>query len=324
MSSPLRLPLVAPLALALALAACGGVDDGTLEIAVVPKGTTNEYWKALHAGAEAAARDLGVRIVWKGPLQENDREAQQRVVEDLTVRGVDGLVLVPLDSKALVPPVKEAAARGIEVVVADSDLEWDGRASYVATDNRRGGELAARTLAELLGGEGEVLVLRHLEGSASTTEREEGFLAEIAKSEGIRVVSSNQYAGPQPEGAYEAAENLLISFPDVDGVFCPSEPSVFGMLRALQDAGRAGKVRFVGFDANEQLVAALRAGEIDALVVQDPVRMGELAVRACVQAVRGETPEAVIDTGVGLVRSTEVDDPKVQKLLKPDLSILGE
>ena len=322
---PARFSAVLTALLLPALGGCSGAsDDGTLEIAVVPKGTTNEYWKALHAGAEAAAQELGVRIVWKGPLQENDREAQQKVVEDLVVRGVDGLVLVPLDSKALVPPVKEADGRGIPVVVADSDLEWDGRASYVATDNRRGGELAAEALADMLGGQGKIIVLRHMEGSASTHAREEGFLAKIAGSSGIEVLSSNQYAGPQPEGAYQAAENLLNSFAEVDGVFCPSEPSVFGMLRALQDAGRADDLHFVGFDSNEKLVEALRKGEIDALVLQSPVRMGELAVRACVEAARGGTPDKIIDTGVTVVRSAEVDDPAVQALLRPDLSILGQ
>lgn len=326
MSIP-RPSLLAPLALTLLpLAACGGGGDsggdGKLEIAVVPKGTTNEYWKALHAGAEAAAQELDVTILWKGPLKENDREAQQKVVEDLVVRGVDGLVLVPLDSKALVPPVKEAAGRGIPVVVADSDLQWDGRASYVATDNAKGGELAAEALAEMLGGQGKIIVLRHMEGSASTHAREEGFLTKIAESEGIEVLSSNQYAGPQPEGAYKASENLLNSFGEVDGIFCPSEPSVFGMLRALQDSGRAKDVHFVGFDANERLVEALRSGEIDALVLQSPVRMGRLAVEACVNAVKGGTPDKLIDTGVTVVRSADVDNPDVQALLRPDLSIL--
>ncbi|MEM8710308.1 MAG: substrate-binding domain-containing protein [Planctomycetota bacterium] len=321
--SPRRLPaLLLACGLPVFLSACGGGGDDTLKIAVIPKGTTHEFWKAVHAGAETAGQELGVEILWKGPIKEDDREAQMQVVEDFTVRGVDGMVLMPLDKVALAKPASEAHGRGIPVVVADSDLEWPDRVSFVATDNRRGGELAGETLAEMLGGKGKVLMLRYLEGSASTAAREEGFLAAIAKVDGIEVISSNQYAGATTEGAYKASENLLNSYADIDGIFCPNESAVFGMLRALQDAGRIGKSKFVGFDASDKLVEALRAGEIDALVLQDPVRMGDLAVRACVDKIRGQEVDPRIDTGVVVVRSERIDEPSVQALLKPDLSIL--
>lgn len=323
-----RLRLTAALSL-LALSACGGAPNSdaandTLQIAVVPKGTTHEFWKSVHAGAEAAARDLGVEVIWKGPIREDDRAEQVQIVENFVVRGVDGIVLMPMDRKALVTPAEEAGGQGIPVVVADSDLDWEGRTSFVATDNRRGGELAGEALVEMMGGEGSVILLRYQEGSASTFEREEGFLAAVGKAAGIEVISSNQYAGATNEGAYQASENLLNSFKDVDGIFCPNESAAFGMLRALQDSGRTDDVAFVGFDASEKLVEALRAGEIDALVLQDPVRMGELSVRACVAAARGEAVEPRIDTGVVVVPSASIDDPSVQALLKPDLSILDE
>lgn len=314
------------LATVLLLASCGdgtSADKGTLEIAVIPKGTTHEYWKAVHAGAERAARELDVEIAWKGPIKEDDRAAQISVVENFIASGVDGMVLIPLDRAALAPVAREASAAGIPVVIADSDLDWDGKASYVATDNRRGGELAAETLAELLGGEGQVMMLRYVEGSASTSAREEGFLATLAEHPGIEVVSSDQYSGAVSQPAFRAAENLLDRFPEVDGIFCPTEGPAFAMLRALEDSGRAGTVRYVAFDASEKLVEGLRAGKIDALVVQDPVRMGELAVRACVEAVRGESPAPRIDTGVQVIRSAEIDEPAAQALLHPDLSILG-
>lgn len=328
-----RLLRALPVSLVVSLVACGGgsdaADDGRLQIAVIPKGTTHEFWKAVHAGAERAARELDVNAIWKGPIKEDDRSAQIQVVEDFVVRGVDGIVLMPLDFKALVAPAEEAHGRGIPVVVADSDLDWPDRASFVATDNEAGGRLAGEALVDLLGGEGRVIMLRYLEGSASTAARERGFMSAVGAIEAIEVVSSNQYAGATNEGAYQASENLLNSFADVDGIFCPNESAAFGMLRALQDAGRTDEVTFVGFDASDKLVEALRAGEIDALVLQDPVRMGDLAVRACVDAIRAKTgggsaPEARIDTGVVVVRTAEVDDPKVQALLHPDLSILDE
>ena len=319
--------LLIPALFALALSACGGgagASDGTLEIAVVPKGTTHEFWKAVHAGAERAAADLDVDVIWKGPIKEDDRAAQIQVVEDFVVRNVDGIVLMPLDRRALIAPAKEAAGRGIPVVIADSDLDWPDRVSFVATDNRRGGELAGEALADLLGGKGRVVMLRYLEGSASTFAREEGFLEAIGGFDGIEVVSSNQYAGATTEGAYQSSENLLNSFADVDGIFCPNESAAFGMLRALQDAGRTDDVACGGVDASDKRVDALRDGEIDARVLQDPVKMGDLAVRACVGAIRGEAPEARIDTGVVVVKSAEIDEPSVQALLKPDLSILAQ
>ena len=212
---------------------------------------------------------------------------------------------MPMDRGPVTPA--ERLAVGIPVVIADSDLT-EGRTSFVATDNRRRRARRGGPGRDD-GRQGSVILLRYQEGSASTFEREEGFLAAVGKAAGIEVISSNQYAGATNEGAYQASENLLNSFKEVDGIFCPNESAAFGMLRALQDSGRADDVAFVGFDASEKLVEALRAGEIDALVLQDPVRMGELSVRACVAAARGEAVEPRIDTGVVVVPSSSIDDP---------------
>lgn len=295
-----------------------------IQIAVIPKGTTHEYWKSVHAGAEMAAQELGVDIIWKGPLIESDRNAQVQVVEDFVTKGVDGIVLMPLDRVALVRPVREAQQAGIPVIIGDSDLDWDGRTSFVATDNEEGGRLGGEKLAELLGGEGRVILMRYLENSASTMRREEGFLAAMAAYPGIEVVSSNQYAGPTIEGAQQTAENLLNAFEDVDGIFAPCEPAAYGMMRAIQDAGRKGEIRFVGFDGSEKLVAGLSAGQVDALVLQNPIAIGELAVRAMVKHLGGEVVEARIDTGVVIATTANMNEPEIQALLSPDLSILGE
>jgi ribose transport system substrate-binding protein len=317
--------------LGLALVACGGgaADGGSgagpakLRIAVIPKGTTHEFWQSVHAGAERAARELGVDVIWKGPQKEDDREAQIRVVEDFVVKGVDAIVLMPLDKTALVRPAREAVEAGIPVVVADSDLEYDGRASFVATDNGKGGELAGEDLATLLGGKGKVILLRYLEGSASTEEREAGFLAALAKHPGIEVISSNQHAGATKESALRASENLLNAHADVQGVFCPNESAAYAMMRALTDSGRRAGVKFVGFDASEGLVQGLRGGAVDALILQDPVRMGDLALRAAVAAARKEPVEKRIDTGVTIATPANIDSPEIAGLLTPDLSILG-
>jgi len=289
-------------------------------IAVIPKGTTHEFWKSVHAGAVKASRELGVQIIWKGPVREDDRAEQIRVVEDFVSRGVDGIVLAPLDDTALVPVVRDAASRKIPVVIFDSALQWDGRVSFVATDNRQGGAIAARRLAELVSKKGNVAMMRYQEGSASTMEREKGFLETLAREfPDVKVVSHNQYGGATTETAYKTAENLLIKLPDLAGVFCPNESTTFGMLRALEDAKRTGKVRFVGFDTSTKLVDALERGSIQGLVVQNPFAMGERSVAAVVAHLAGKPVEPRIDTGAILATPETVKTPEGAALLKPDL-----
>lgn len=295
--------------------------SGTRRIAVIPKGTTHEFWKSIHAGANKAGTERKVEIIWKGPGREDDRDEQIKVVENFIAKRVDGIVLAPLDNTALVPVVKEAIGQKIPVVIVDSGLAWDGMVSFIATDNYKGGVLAAEHLGKTLGGKGKVLMLRYQEGSASTMEREAGFLDTVKKQfGGLEVVSHDQYAGPTTETALRKAENLLLNHKELDGIFCPNESATFGMLRALQDGGRAGKVHFVGFDSSEKLVAALQAGEIDGLVLQDPFKMGELGVDTILAHLDGKPVERRIDTGVHVATRENMQQPAMQALLKPDLA----
>lgn len=320
------LRLIAFTALLLAIACSGRGDDGEMTIAVIPKGTSHVFWQSIHAGAEKAAQEVGVRVVWRGPLREDDRDAQVTEVENAIARGVAGIALAPLDESALVAPVSSAMRRGIPVVIFDSGLKSDEIVSFVATDNEKGGRLAGDHLARLLNGQGRVMLLRYAEGHDSTSKREEGFLQAIRSHAGIQIVSSNQYGGADVEGAYKKAEAILSSLkaPDgsllVDGVFTPNESATFAMLRVLQDNGWAGKLRFIGFDASDNLVEALRAREIDALIVQDPVKMGYLAVKTLASHVRKEKVERRIDTGVQLVTPDDMEKADIKELLQPDLS----
>jgi len=311
--------------LALTLALGCGLEAGAQTIAVVPKGTTHEFWRTVQAGALKAGRELGVEIIWKGPQREDDREQQIQLVEDFVSRKVDGIVLAPLDQRALARPVREARDAGIPTVVFDSDLEGTDHVSFVATDNDRGGALAAEHLGGLLGGRGRVALLRYLQGSASNTRREEGFLRTLRERfPEIELISSNLYAGATVEGAYQQAEGLLNRFPALDGVFCPNAPVTIGMLRALEDAGRAGRVRFVGFDATTRLIEALVEEKIDALVVQDPMAIGEIGVRTLVAHLRGEAVPTRIATPLALVSRENLATPAVRRLLDPDFPPPGD
>jgi ribose transport system substrate-binding protein len=297
-----------------------------LTIAVIPKGTTHEFWKSIHAGSIKAANELTaegtqVEVIWKGPLREDDREQQIQVVEGFTAQGVSGIVLAPLDNRALVRPVSDAGRSGVPTVIIDSGLESEDFVSFVATDNRKGGTLAADRMGQLLNGKGKVLVLRYAEGSASTTEREEGFLSQIqSKFPGIELVSTNQYAGATRDTAKRASENLLNQFGDqIQGIFTPNESSTAGMLLALQDIGKAGKVSFVGFDSSQTFIDALNANQLHGIVVQNPFNMGYLGVRTMVENLQGKPVNKKIDTGVMLVTKDNMETPEVKALLHPPL-----
>ena len=297
-----------------------------LTIAVIPKGTTHEFWKSIHAGSNKAASELtaqgtDVEVIWKGPIREDDREQQIQVVEGFAAQGISGIVLAPLDNRALVRPVSEASRAGVPTVIIDSGLESNDFVSFVATDNRKGGTLAADRMGQLLNGKGKVLVLRYAEGSASTTEREEGFISEIKqKFPEIELVSTNQYAGATRDTAKRASENLLNTYADqVQGIFTPNESSTAGMLLALQDIGKAGKVSFVGFDSSQTFIDAINANQLHGIVVQNPFNMGYLGVRTMVDNLLGKPVSKQIDTGVMLVTKENLQSPEVQTLLHPPL-----
>lgn len=323
-----RLLVYAVLAFTVAVAVGCGKSGGKkasgqkkITIAVIPKGTTHEFWKSIHAGAVKASRELGVEIIWKGPLREDDREEQNQIVENFVSFGVSAIVLAPLDDRSLIPSVRAARERNIPTIVIDSGLQENFHSSFVATDNYKGGCLAADRLGGLIKGKGKIIMLRYQEGSASTTEREKGFVDTMkSKFPNIIFLSDNQYAGATTESAYAAGENLLNRFKSPDAIFTPNESSTFGCLRALQDRGLAGKIVFVGFDSSVKLVEALQKKEIQGLVLQNPFNMGYLGVKTAVAVIQKEPYETRIDTGVTIATPENMDDPGIKQLLAPDLS----
>ena len=307
----------------------GGVAaaEKSYTIAVIPKGTTHEFWKSINAGAfkardELAAQGIKVDVIWKGPLKEDDRDQQIQTIENFTTRRVSGIVLAPLDSQAMVRPVNNAIRARVPVVIIDSGLKSDNYVSFVATDNYKGGVLAGEHMGKLLGGKGNVILLRYAVGSASTEEREAGFLDTLRKKfPDIKLLSADQYAGPTRETGYQASQNLLNRFGrEVNGVFAPCEPPTIAMTKALRDIGRAGgKVKMVGFDAGSQSVADMKSGDVQGLIVQNPVFMGYKGVMTMVEHLQGRKVEKRIDTGVVLVTSDNAEQAEIKELLHPPL-----
>jgi ribose transport system substrate-binding protein len=321
--------VIAVIVLSAVLSGCRGGSPApagrakSFTLAVIPMGTTHEFWKAIHAGALTAAGELGVEIIWKGPLKEDDRNEQIQIVETLTNAGVDALVLTPMDDRALVAPVAEAKRMGIPTVIFNSALQGDDQVAYISTDNDKGGVMAAEYIGSLLEGRGKIILIRVTASVEGSTKREEGFLRTVrTKFPGLRILSDNQYAGVTTETAYQTTESLLNRYADVQAIFTPNESSTFGCLRALEDHGLAGKIIHVGFDSSKKLIEALEEKKIRGLILQDPFGMGYRSVQTAVFCLKGQSFEKTVDTGVYLATPENMNEPRMKKLLAPDLSIL--
>ena len=217
-----------------------GVKKKKWRVMLIPKGTSHEFWWTIHAGALKAEQELGnVEVIWQGPEKEEDRVLQIQLVQSAVAAGVDGIVLAPLDPRALALPVETAVAKGIPVVVIDSGLESAKPISYVSTDNYHGGQLAAQRMGALLGGEGKVILLRYSVGSESTEQREKGFTDTLSKEfPRITLLTESEYAGTTVDQAEQVSQALVKRYSgQFDGVFCPNETSTLGMMKALEEAG---------------------------------------------------------------------------------------
>jgi ribose transport system substrate-binding protein len=284
-------------------------------IAVIPKSTDHPYWNAVLAGAKKAGQETGCEIRWQGPNTEADRQAQIRIVADMVDQGVDAVCIAPNDQDALVNTVSQTHQR-IPVVVFDSGVKTDDYTAFIATDNRKGGEMAGDEMLKLLGDAGgRVAVVRGIAGSESTTQREEGFISAVKKNPKVTVVEAR---GDNDElKSRQVSADVLTREGDVAGFFGPSEPVCKGILGALKDANKIGRIKFVGFDGGDELAAGMDQHQIDALVVQRPVLMGELAVKAAVAALRHQPVQKVQAIDPMLITQQNKDQPDIRELLQP-------
>jgi ribose transport system substrate-binding protein len=319
------------LTLSLVFTGCGASDQPTkseagsggkkqYRVAVIPKGTTHDFWKSVHFGAQQAADELGnVELVWNGPDNEKDKEGQIKIVDTFVGERVDGICLAPIDRDSLVPAVKRAKQRGIPVVIFDSALsDLSDAVSYVATDNYHGGVMAGEHLAKILDGKGGVILLRYQAGSESTEQREQGFLDALKEHVGIKILSESQRVDSDAVQALKVGESVLRNFKDeVAGAFTVCEPNNKGMLQALENEKLAGKVRFIAFDSDPRILQGLRDKTVDGIMLQDPERMGYLSVKTMLAYLNGEAVEKRIPTGEKLATADNMDDSKMLRLLEP-------
>lgn len=316
---------------------CGGPKP-QFTIVVIPKGLTHEHWQSVHRGAERCAADLAreegisVRVIFDGPLRERDAMEQIRIVDRRVATGANGIVLAPQHSSTMTACVKRTAQAGIPVVVIDSGLtETDHYVKYVATDNYRGGCLAAEHLIHELKKQGKtkpkLILFRYAIGSEATEQREKGFEDTVKKICPEAVwLSTDKYAGATRDSAMREAGPLVLQFKnEVDGIFAPNESSAVGTADVLRSQGLNQKILLMGFDASKPLLDAIREGDIIGSILQDPYRMGYMSTYYCVQHLRGHNinnnrVNLSESTGEYLITRENLDteetrglyDPKVQ------------
>ena len=287
--------------------------------AVIPKGQAHVFWQTIHAGAAAEAKEAGVDIDWNGPAQETDYTRQITIVDDFTNRHVDGIVLAPNDQEALVPAIRRAKQAGIPLTVIDSGVNSEDYVSFIATDNYGGGVMGGRRLAEILGKHGEVAMIAVAPGSASTLAREQGFKDTLATEfPGVKLVAW-QYGMAQYAQSLLVTEDILTAHPRLDGIFASNESSTVGAVQAVKARGLAKKIKIVGFDSSPSLLDDLRAGNIDSLVLQNPFQMGYQGLKALLDYKAGRTPPKRLDLTPTLVTNENLNEPKIQELVSPDI-----
>ncbi len=287
-------------------------------IGVVPKGANHIFWQTVRAGAIKAAAECSAKIEWNAPSLEVDSSRQIEIVESMVNRRLAGIALAPVDRRALVRVVEHAATLGIPVAIFDSAIDTPRRITYVATNNEEGGRMAARRLAASIGATGQVGVIGFMPGSAATEERERGFDREIREHFPRIELVGLRFAMADRAKALALTENLLTAYPKLAGIFADNESSTAGAVQALKTRG-VKNVKLVAFDASEALVEDLRAGFIDALVVQNPFAMGYESTRAICRKLAGETPAALFDSGATLVTAPDLAKPNIQTLLFPPI-----
>ena len=286
---------------------------------MVPKATSHMFWLSVRSGAEAAGQKYGVEVIWNGPPAETDYDRQMQIVDSMIAQRVDGLAVAAAERNALNRSLDRAAQVGIPVTVFDSGVDSTNYMTFLATDNYEAGRMGARELARLVGGKGTVAMLMHAPGSASTMDRERGF-DDVMKAEFPQInVVARQFGMSDRSKAMGAAENILTAHPDLNGIFASSEPSSIGAALALKSRNLSGRVKFVAFDSSDTMIEDLKGGTIDAMVVQDPFKMGFEAVRSLVHKLNGATPPKRIDLPARVVRKADLDNPDVHELLFPDV-----
>lgn len=285
---------------------------------MVPKATSHLFFVSVHSGVDRAARDLHVNVQWNGPSDETDYTRQMQIVDAMVASQVDAIAISATDDRALVAPLERAVRAGIPVTIFDSGVAMQDYVSFIATDNYQAGCTAARRMASLIGGSGEVAMVMQKPGGTSTVLREQGFESTVAKEfPGIRI-AARQFGMADPARSRAAAENILTGHPSLAGIFASSEASSIGAIHAIRSRGLSGKVKLITFDSSQDHVAALQDGTADIMLVQDAFRLGYEAVKSLADKLAGRTPPKRLDLPVHVILKSDLARPEILALVSPE------
>ena len=305
------LGLVATLAAGSALAAGG-------EIAVIVKTTNSTFWQNVQKGVNGAAPELkGYTTSFQGPAAETAIADQVALVENAVNRKVAGIVLAPSDADALVPALKKAYEAKIPVVLIDSGVSDSAKAyykSFLSTDNKKAGEMAAKALIEKVGQTGKIAIFSYVAGAGSEIGRVGGFTDYIKKNSKLTIVGPF-YSQSQMATALNQTTDALAANPDLKGAFGANEPTAIGMGRAIAQSGKAGKIVAIGFDGNTDLANFVKDGTLEGIVVQSAYNMGADGVRTIAKIIEGKKVDSFVDTGAVYVSKANIAKPEATNVL---------
>jgi len=289
--------------------------EAKLYIPVISKGFQHQFWLAVKAGAEKAAVDYDVTITFEGPENESMVDKQMDMLQVAIDKNPAAICFAAVDSKAAIPLLEQAKAKGIPVIGFDSGVDSDIPLSTAATDNIAAAALAADKMAELIGGAGEVAIIAHDQTSRTGIDRVKGFTDRVAEKYPDITIVSTQYGGGDQLRSTDLAKAVIQGNPELKGFFGANEGSIIGVMNAVQELGMKGKLVVIGYDSGQQQIEAIRSGLLAGAITQDPIGIGYKAVEAAVKAVKGETLPLFIDTGFHWYDSTNIDDPVIAALL---------
>lgn len=315
---PQAAPTQAPSQKTLAPAAAtpAPVRKERLEIGVVPKGISHQFWLTVKAGADAAGKEFNANITWQGPDKETEIDKQVNILEDMISSRKDAIVMAACDENGLTNVIKKAVAAKIPVITIDSGVKSDLPVTFIATDNIAGAKAAAKELARLIGNEGEVGLMPFVPGAATSEMREQGFKEGLKDFPNVKLVAT-LYCQSDVAKGMNATQDMMTANPNLKGIFAANEPGAIGAAQAIKAAGKAGVIKLVAFDGSDEEIALLKDGTVQALIVQNPYRMGYEGVKVAVDYLQGKPVEKRIDTGVTVVTMQNFNQPEVQKILYP-------
>jgi ribose transport system substrate-binding protein len=306
-AQPAAKPTTAP-------APAGQVTSSTY-IPLVSKGFQHQFWQAVKLGAENAAKDLNVTISFEGPENESQVDKQMEMLQTALDKHPAAIGFAALDSKAAIPLLQKAQEQHIPVIGFDSGVDSDIPVTTAATDNIKAAGTAADKMAAQIGSSGEIALVVHDQTSRTGIDRRDGFVNEIkAKYPNINIVDI-QYGGGDQLKSTDLAKAIMQAHPNLKGIFGSNEGSAIGVVNAVNELNKAGKIVVIGYDSGKAQKDAIRSGLMAGAITQDPIGIGYKTVDAAVKAIKGEQLPKNIDTGFYWYDKTNIDDPKIAAVL---------